>query len=574
MSSFNKLPKRTDQSLDMDAWVNINRQAKKLNNIQFDPYDFQVSNDATGIFVALNEQTGSGSTIDNTNFRIDQVDTNTTSGETTFEVHGGRLYFASNGATKILEGDPAFFGGNFFDYWSNVYSANTTSDGFICAKIDSNTNPTNYTIEIKALPYSTPPSPPDYFPLGYVNIATNTDSAYITQLMIGDVTWANVSGNTSSVALDNVSVNTNSAGKVQVYGFENAVNTSSACSSTDVFPYKSTDNPGETINWCTVQDVVNVACQTIDCSYINQCVTANSVSVFCTTINSVGGSDCLCDWLAANPTCVPQKTHTNLDFTGSVYGRAGNNVDHSACYWQRGAYGSGNSTYSQNYGSSIGNSSAVKLIDIDNCYLNSNATATTLNWANKELLSGAATLNWGNKQLLGDWATTGKHTATEFDVASSETKLSNVSLVLQNSYAPIANQWSASNFEVRSSGDAYIKSTGTTTVYSANVYTQATSSLITASSGTLTSDSSTTTIITAGTKLTLQAITDPVLIKTYSSKPIDLVPSGDLTINGTPGKTITSVSTKGILTGNSLQEYLITANVGGTTTTFYVLGRP
>jgi hypothetical protein len=543
------------------------RIVNQIRNLNLDERDFITKRDPNGIYIGLRKKI-SDTVEDKTNF-ITNANTysNAGGGTWTVDVHGGRIYYENNVGSTTLEATD-------FNNYNDVVIKTITEDSFICAKFDTNVNPTSYTIEVYPSDIDNLPPVPPYIPISFVETQANS-VANVTQLMIGDITWANVaSANTSSVALDNVSVNNNSAGAVQIYGFEHAVNTSVACVSTDVIPFKSTDNPGEHIYWATIQDVVNVATETIDCDYINQCVTANSVSVFCTTINSVGGSDCLCDWLTANPTCIPQKRHTDLDFTGSTYGDAGNNVDHSSCYWQRGAYGSGDSSYVQNYGSSIGNSSAVKLIDIDNCYLNSNATATTLNWTNKELLSGAATLNWGNKQLIGDWATTGKHTATEFDVASSETKLSDVSLVLQNGYAPTANQWSASKFEVRSSGDAYIRSAGTTTVYSANVYTQATSSLVTASSGTLTSDSSTTTIISAGTKLTLQAYTDPVLIKTYSSKPIDLVPSGNLTINNVAGVTITNVSSKGILTGTTLQEYQITANVGGVTTTFWVLGRP
>lgn len=541
------------------------RIVNQIRNLNYDERDFITKRDPNGIYVGLRKKV-SDTPEDNTNF-ITSANTysNAGGGSWTVDVHGGRIYYTNNVGSTTLEAT------NFNNY-DDVVIKTVTENSFICAKLNTNVNPTAYTIEVYPSTIDNLPPVPPYIPISFIETQANT-VAKVTQLMIGDVTWANAHSNTAStVALDNLSVNNNSAGSVQIYGFEHAVNTSVACVSTDVLPFKATDNQGETISWTTIQDIVNVATDTINCGYINACVTANAASQFCTTINSVAGHTCLCDWLAANPNCVPNKEHTNLTFTGSSYDKAGDNVDHSGVYWQRGTRGSNNSSYSQNYGSSIGNSSAAQTINLDNTYLVSNASATTLNWS--------------TNKLNGDWATTGKHTAQEFDVASSVTKLGDVNLYLNST-----NYWTASTNKVNVSADIDLKSanyisnaSGTTTIQSVSGININNSNQIgdisIQSAGKVKINSSIVTEIDGS----YIAVISNSAIDSYSTAgwnrmksehEVKLEPAGNLEINGLPGITINNISTKGILTGTTLQEYTIkTLDGSGNPITIKVLGRP
>jgi hypothetical protein len=181
--------------------------------------------------------------------------------------------------------------------------------------------------------------------------------------------------------------------------------------------------------------------------------------------------------------------------------------------------------------------------------LYNSSSLVTLDWDAKELLTGspaAATLKWGDKDLVGDWETTGKHTATEYNIPSCTTVLKKEELTIKNSGGSVDNYWKLSELLVNVEN---------LTVQAANYFYL----------GTKSSD------------LKLYA-SDNLLLQSSISD-IKLKPGGNLVMTvGTTdytGVTISNVATKGILTGSTLQEYTIkTLDGSGNPITIKVLGRP
>lgn len=83
------IPKKGDRSMNFSAWENTARQMKKLMNITFDPTQFYVQEDPTGIYVS---SLGSGGESDDGmyNFKVELSVTSTGSNVPCLNIYGGQ----------------------------------------------------------------------------------------------------------------------------------------------------------------------------------------------------------------------------------------------------------------------------------------------------------------------------------------------------------------------------------------------------------------------------------------------------------------------------------------------------
>ena len=86
--------------------------------------------------------------------------------------------------------------------------------------------------------------------------------------------------------------------------------------------------------------------------------------------------------------------HTDLDFSNSTQGNAGQNQDHDARYFILG------DNYTQNYGESFGNDNADMVIDLDNERLVTAGGATRLDWKLRQLDDGDWTVVGAGNDLI------------------------------------------------------------------------------------------------------------------------------------------------------------------------------
>jgi hypothetical protein len=443
-----------------------------------------------------------GSSIEH-HFRVDQIST------TSLTVHAGRVQIGTTSLKLSIDG-----GGTSGDFTDIKTVSSITTTGWCCIELDSRTTPTTATIVMKA---AYPEMDDRWWPLANVTCSGGVIVSIEQCWTGGDIDWPDVG---SSDPLDELSVNLNddTPAEVQIYNWKAAASadpddsdfvvfkhisdskvlyanrtafTTWLVDGTDFTGWFTTHFPYDGRYWVLGGNASNCYGYSIGNPSATTVIDLENRTLL---YNGGGGGDnyAILDW--AN------------DKLYSVYGLRYLSLDWSA---------------RQLHKSETGGTSQ-KTLDWSSRELFADGGLSTANWGTKELLAGspaAATLKWGDKDLVGDWETTGKHTATEYNIPSCNTVLKKESLVLTDSGH--LNYWDKTE------------------------------------------------LIADVTSLSLKT----------SISDIKLNPAQNLvmTVGSTnyTGVTISNVSTKGILTGSTLQEYTIkTLDGSGNPITIKVLGRP
>lgn len=124
---YTPIPKRSDKSINFDAYRNIHEQTRKFIGTKFDPTYFHTIEDPTGIYVTLNGDSASGSEF-NHHYKT------TAASATTYDINLG--YWRRNGVVSDYAGeevDPitagiidTSFEGDIYNYVVRANSSGTT----------------------------------------------------------------------------------------------------------------------------------------------------------------------------------------------------------------------------------------------------------------------------------------------------------------------------------------------------------------------------------------------------------------------------------------------------------------
>jgi hypothetical protein len=448
-------------------------------------------------------------------FRVDQIST------TSLTVHAGRVQIGTTSLKLTIDG-----GGTSGDFADIKTVSSITTSGWCCIELDSRTTPTTATIAMKAV---YPKMNDRWWPLAYVTCSGGVIVSIEQCWTGGDIDWPDVG---SSDPLDELSVNLNddTPAEVQIYNWKAAASAAPDASDFVVFKHISDSKVlyadiTAFSNWLLLSESFWGVFEVEFENHLGPYWVSGGDSSTCYG-TSIGNGLSATVINLTNRTLVEFGGYTVLDWAYDKLYSVSGGLSYLSLDWSaRQLHKTETAGASQ------------KTLDWSSRELFADGGLSTVNWGTKELLAGdpaAATLDWGDKDLLGDWETTGKHTATEYNIPSCSTVLKKESLVLTDSGD--INLWDKTSFNADVTSLSLV---GTNYFY-----------------------------IGAGKSLEVFATDD-----------IKLKPSRDLimTVGSTDytGVTIANVSTKGILTGSTLQEYTIkTLDGSGNPITIKVLGRP
>jgi hypothetical protein len=107
---YNPIPKKGDKSVNFSAWENLNRQARKLLNISFDPTTFQTIEDPSGIYIYANPSAAETTTHDH-RWTISNANSTTVTVDTgVINVMGKENPWATDDVTGLAAGDNTIYG--------------------------------------------------------------------------------------------------------------------------------------------------------------------------------------------------------------------------------------------------------------------------------------------------------------------------------------------------------------------------------------------------------------------------------------------------------------------------------
>jgi len=171
---YNPIPKKGDRGINFDSWSNVNRQALKLNNIQFDATVFTVQDDASGMYVSISPQTAANTVSSEFHF---EVVANTAS----VDVHGGVWY---RHVADLSYPIPASWG----EHYDDVYTLATPTSGYVYLKLNDPLKPTSVTVDIVTGAYPITDTVYKNTVLAYANVSGTTVT--VEPYYVGDITEA------------------------------------------------------------------------------------------------------------------------------------------------------------------------------------------------------------------------------------------------------------------------------------------------------------------------------------------------------------------------------------------------
>jgi len=176
----------------------------------------------------------------------------------------------------------------------------------------------------------------------------------------GELHWAALDADLVGNPENSIEFASNAAGTaiMQIYGFRTA-SSAGSLTDTDLLLFKGAGSDIEYISGADLITYIDGSI-TINCTDVKSCMTTDDW--LCEYIKDNCG---ICDWLN-NEECldpIQGAPHTKLDFLDSNPGDAGQNADHDARHWVKGA-GVTSDAVSSNYGDAIGRAVNQQVINL------------------------------------------------------------------------------------------------------------------------------------------------------------------------------------------------------------------
>jgi len=188
---YPKSPKRTDQKINFDTYLNNFEQIKKLQNIKFDPSYFYTQEDPSGIVVSLNQQSVSTGEDFNHHYQC-ELTTNAGGVANTVVVHAGLDDWRVGNTTICLP--MATTDGSISSYlYSNTYSltiaSNVSSEQYVTLLVDDPRAPTIVTPQLRDDLTECNTWPSVEIPIAKISVNTSslTYVGEILQFKVGDI---------------------------------------------------------------------------------------------------------------------------------------------------------------------------------------------------------------------------------------------------------------------------------------------------------------------------------------------------------------------------------------------------
>lgn len=375
---YNSIPKKSDRSINFDAWVNVCAKVRKITNLKFDPTIFWVQDDPTGVYVTMYPPATEASATQEDHFKVAD---NTSGGSLSVVVHGGSWYDRKDDEdTRVTLTCDTGYSGKYEDVKSITPSEGDNYIYLECTREPTTLAATTLEAKVSATFPPEPTNDNEILTIAYVNVVSGVVTD-IEQYTDGDFKTFFKQDDDLMTGTPYHSISQNGYGRDQLYGFEGATTSALECEDLIVFKDTSTE---------TIKYVGSANFET----YINSCISIDSAGSSNTSsyANTSGYASAAntCSYANTAGTVISIPPHAHSDHSGL-------DADDHLQYLLL----SGDATRNAMSGI-IGDAGGTQCISPPARELYDSASQEVLDWENQYLLDGGGNtrVDWSGMQMF------------------------------------------------------------------------------------------------------------------------------------------------------------------------------